>query len=202
MAPCQFLDLDEENGAQENRSVHKDSLRERQSIIKNMADKKENGALFNNYLLNEIKAQDDAIKQVMSISGLLIGAYATVMVNSIGKIPLGLLNNTIGIRLTNIVQDTTGFIVQYFYLIFFAPLLLWMYAFMISVMNLSPSTKKWPFCESSGNTNYKLEEENFISAFLIETAQRKFRIYKISSFTMVAGLLFAIVIAALSIPTE
>jgi hypothetical protein len=193
------LDLDEENGAQENKSLYRDSLRERSSVFYNEADKKENDALFNSYLLNEIKAQDDAIKQVMSISGLLIGAYATVMVNSIEKIPSSLLNNVIWIRSANITQDTTLPGVHTFIPFFLVPLFFWIYALAISVMSLSPSAKKWPRFESSGNINCQLGGKNFISAFLIETAQRKFRTYQISSLMMVMGLMTAIIIAMLSI---
>jgi hypothetical protein len=203
LAPCQFLDLDEENGAQENRSVHKDSLRERQSIIKNMADKKENGALFNNYLLNEIKAQDDAIKQVMSISALLIGAYATMIINSIGKIPTGLLNNTTCILLANTTQEKSCLNMQNFYFIaLFLPFIFWICAITISVMVLSPTANKWFFYESSRKINYKLDEENFLINFLIETTQLNYRKYQISSFLMVAGLMLAFFIAMISLQTE
>jgi hypothetical protein len=202
LAPCSFLDLDAENGAQEDISIYIDLLTERLSKINNEAGKKESDALFNSYLLNEIKSQDDAIKQVMSISGLLIGAYATVMVNSIGKIPSGLLNNTILIHL----QDTTG--PKYAYILLIIPLLLWFYALLSSVLNLSPSIKRWHHYESSNNTNYQLGGENSIRPFLIETAQRKYRTYKISSITMIIGLMVAIGIAIgiaivmLSVPTE
>lgn len=204
MAPCHFLDLDEENEAHESLFAYRNRFRERLSRVKRETDKKENRALFFSYLLNEIKAQDDAIRHIMSISGLLIGAYATVMVNSIGKIPTGLLNNTTWIRLFDTTQEASWFNMQSFYFIILFPLFIWMYGIMISVMILSPTTNKWSLCDSSSNINisYKLDEENFITAFLIETAQRKYRTYKISSIMMVAGLILAIFNAMLSLPTE
>lgn len=203
MAPCQFLDLDEENAAQENAPMYIDSLRERLSTSNNEANKKENDALLNSYLLNEIEAQDDAIKHIMSISGLLIGAYATVMVSSIGKVSLDLLNNTIWLSLATIAQDATGLSVNSFYLIIFLfPLVFWFVALAISVMNLSPSSNKLPCCELSSNIYCQRDGENFIKNFLIETAQRKYRTYKISSLVMVMGLMTAIVIAMLSIPIK
>jgi urea transporter len=196
------LDLDEENATQENTSTYVDNLREQSSISNDESNKKENDSLFNNYLLNEIKAQDDAIKHVMSISGLLIGAYATVMVSSIGKISLDLLNSTSWISLANIRQDTTRPSLNIFYLILLFPLVFWFVALAISVMNLSPSSNKLPFCELSSNIFCQLDKENFIKKFLIEIAQRKYRTYKISSLIMVMGLMTAIVIAMLSMPIK
>jgi hypothetical protein len=199
LAPCKYLDLDKENGAQASIADDKDSAKEQLPSNNNEVYKTANNALFDSFLLNEIKAQDDAIRQVMSISGLLIGAYATVIVNGIGKIPASLLNNEIWIRLANITRGATGSESQnFYYWVFLIPLVFWIYALMISVMNLSPSTKKWPHSRLPGNINRQQDEG--VVAFLMETAQSKYRTYKLSSLMIVLGLMAAIIIAMLSMP--
>lgn len=41
---------------------------------------------WNEFLLIEIKAKDDALRQLMSIDALLIGAYVAVLLNNINQI--------------------------------------------------------------------------------------------------------------------
>lgn len=167
-------------------------------ISNNGANKTVDNVLFNNFLLNEIKAQDDAIRQVMSISALLIGAYATVVANSFGKLSTSSLNDTIWIHLVDIKQGTIGSVLQFFYLIFLIPILIWTLTLWISVMNLSPSAKTWPYSELP-DSNHK-QDEALVLAFLMKTAQIKYRTYRLSSITMVLGLMTAISIVILGMP--
>ena len=198
MVPCEYLDLDEENGGQESTTEGKYSLKEKLISNNNEANKTVGDVLFNSFLLNEIKAQDDAFRQVMSISALLIGAYATVIVNSFGKLSTNSLNDTIWICLVDIKQGTTGSELQIFYPIFLIPILIWTSTLWISVMNLSPSTKMWPY-SGLPDSNRK-QDEALVVSFLMNTAQIKYRTYRLSSLMMVLGLMAAISIVILSMP--
>lgn len=197
MIPSEYLDLDEENGVQESITEGKYSSKEK-LISNNGTNKTVDNVLFNNFLLNEIKAQDDAIRQVMSISALLIGAYATVIANSFGKLSTSSLNDTIWIHLVDIKQGTIGSELQFFYLIFLIPILIWTLTLWISVMNLSPSAKTWPYSELP-DSNHK-QDEALVLAFLMKTAQIKYRTYRLSSIMMVLGLMTAISIVILGMP--
>ena len=51
-----------------------------------MSDKLIKYKLFNDFILNEIKTKEDALKQLMSIDALLIGAYSAVWFGLISKV--------------------------------------------------------------------------------------------------------------------
>jgi hypothetical protein len=85
VAPCEFLDLDEETEVQESVAGDIDDAIEQHVSSKKEPDKQIDKTLFNNFWLNEIKAQEDSAKQLMSINALLLGVYVTVVINNLDK---------------------------------------------------------------------------------------------------------------------
>jgi hypothetical protein len=111
--------------------------------------------LFNDFLLNEIKSQDDYIRQLMNISYLLIGIYTNVIVNHNEKIKvysdsfLISVNNAShnftlqnNITLTNFDKGATAFGGLLFSFILIFPVILWLYALANSIMNSRPSINR------------------------------------------------------------
>lgn len=45
-----------------------------------------NQKLFNDFMLNEIKAKEDALRQLLAVNALLIGAYSTILLSILLKV--------------------------------------------------------------------------------------------------------------------
>lgn len=165
---------DQKNKAREGKKSDNEAVTEEISKKIDKDSEVLNHSLCNSYLLNEIKAQDDAIRQVMSICTLLMSAYSAIIINIIKEIPADSVNNKILIILS-------------------LPLLIWILGFFISVMNLNPTSKNWP-----PNVLYETTNQKAID-FLFETEKRKYRAYKLSSTFMILGLAVAFIIAILTV---
>lgn len=187
--------IDQKNKAIDGKGIDNEDVTEYLSKKIDKSDDIFNHSLFNSYLLNEIKAQDDAIRQVMSICILLISAYSAIIINIIGG--RDSMNDNIWVHLANVTQSSI-FNTQDNNSIIFLPLLIWILGIYISVMNLNPTSRNWPLNVLHESANQKLHEKKVID-FLIETGKRKYRTYKLSSFMMVLGLTVAFFIAILTI---
>lgn len=105
-------------------------------------DNTDNSAALD-FLINAVKTQDDSIRQVMSITGLIIGAYATVVANNYDEI-----SDAIHLFISHVIEDMVGPFYAQIHTRFDAltitfisiPLLIWLFALVRASKALHPTS--------------------------------------------------------------
>jgi hypothetical protein len=204
-----YIDVSEESETQETIAENQNHAIER--LIDHLTNKTTESAtrtLLNNLLLNEIKAQEDSIKQVINITIILLGAYATVFANTIGKIPLDAISDKINIykqeyifiNLTNnstsdfnftngsiyvtnasvYTKITSGYIYLDLFLLYIIPTL-WILSIVYAASDLKPDLRKMADIDQTTSIQ-----------FLINLAKSKYDTYIYSCAITLVGLIIAI----------
>jgi tetratricopeptide (TPR) repeat protein len=140
------------------------------------SDENADKALLHNYLLDRIKSQDDAAKQLTSVNALLIAGYLAVLMNSQSLI---------------IVRDILNLMPFPKYLEYTPvfPIFLWLINMYFCSIVLNPKTER--NCTSLNTKK------------LIDIAENKHRILKVRCYPLtIIGLIVVFVIVMLAIPYQ
>lgn len=146
-----------------------------------------------NFLINAVKTQDDSIRQVMNITGLILGVYVTIVANNYDKITVAdpqsdvLGHGIIRITLLSI------------------PAIIWMVGLLNAVSALHPTGHRKVltplshlFYEIPVMPKYEfmreflvkpvMPENELMREFLVKLIERKYRLLVVTNFTTLLGL--------------
>jgi tetratricopeptide (TPR) repeat protein len=143
------------------------------------ANTKFDGTLFYNYILNEIRSQEDAAKQLISVNSVLIGVYIAFMANSLT------------------LEAIRTFLIfipypKYSVYIVLLPIVSWFSSIIYCGRILDPRVEKSEI----------LFDKNKHIGYLRDIAGSKHKLLKQSYFFLGFGLFLIVVIIALAIPYQ
>jgi hypothetical protein len=157
--------------------------------------------LINEYWLNEIKSQDDAIRHLINAVVVISGVYFTIILNNLEKIVKLPITYAITLPATYKIIDGTQIATGEFhfslmqYILAFGfilgPPLLWMQCLRKAKKALHPSDKD--------KSVTLLENDEQSTQFLIYKAMKKHQIYDESNNHFINGMIFLIVLIGFTV---
>lgn len=157
-------------------------------------------ALINEYWLNEIKSQDDAIRHLINAVVIILGVYFTVILNNLEKIFIFpsviydfkyTINGTTHYTYNNI-NEFSMISTIYTLSILLIPPYNWIYCLRVAMTALCPFDKDIK--------SITLEENNEQSTqFLIDKTMKKHKIYKKAYRFFFRGIILLVVIIILAV---
>lgn len=155
-----------------------------------------NASIDGEFFINAIKSQDDSIRQVMSITGLILGAYVTIVANNYDKLTSWISSVLSSV---NVMYHTLPFLrpfVQPFLnplavntvVLLSVPAVMWLGTFFIAIIALHPTTQTATLKAILEAPPMKTPPKDKQIDFLIEIAENKYGAVRLAIYLMVFGL--------------